>query len=49
MNIEKIGVERLNPAAYNPRKELKAGDEVIVFFKQKKYTYIVREKNIVKP
>lgn len=26
MNIEKIDVQRLNPAAYNPRKELKAGD-----------------------
>jgi DNA modification methylase len=26
MNIQKIKVDRLNPAAYNPRKELKAGD-----------------------
>ena len=26
MNIEKISVERLNPAEYNPRKALKAGD-----------------------
>jgi len=29
--------------------ELNAGDEIIVFFKQKKYTYVVREKNVVKP
>jgi len=29
--------------------ELTPGDEIIVFFKQKKYVYIVREKNIVKP
>ena len=26
MNIEKIKIEKLNPATYNPRKELKAGD-----------------------
>ncbi len=26
MNIEKIAIERLNPAGYNPRKELKVGD-----------------------
>jgi sortase (surface protein transpeptidase) len=29
--------------------ELQLGDEIIVFFKQKKYVYVVREKNIVKP
>lgn len=29
--------------------ELTAGDEIIVFFKQRKYVYVVREKNIVKP
>ncbi len=29
--------------------ELKTGDEVIVFFKQRKYVYVVREKSIVKP
>ena len=26
MNIEKIDVEKLKAAAYNPRKELKPGD-----------------------
>lgn len=26
MNIEKIAVENLNPAKYNPRKDLKPGD-----------------------
>ena len=26
MNIEKIAVEKLNPAKYNPRKDLKPGD-----------------------
>jgi LPXTG-site transpeptidase (sortase) family protein len=29
--------------------ELNAWDEIIVFFKQKKYVYVVCEKNIVKP
>lgn len=29
--------------------ELETDDEIIVFFKQKKYVYVVREKNIVKP
>lgn len=29
--------------------ELSLWDEIIVFFKQKKYTYVVREKNVVKP
>jgi len=29
--------------------ELQTGDEIIVFFKQKKYIYTVREKEIVKP
>ena len=27
MNIQKISVEKLNPAAYNPRKDLKPGDK----------------------
>ena len=27
MQIEKIPVSRLNPAAYNPRRELKSGDK----------------------
>src|SRR5690554_1004547 len=26
MNIQKIKIDKLNPATYNPRKELKAGD-----------------------
>lgn len=29
--------------------ELNIWDEIIVFFKQKKYIYVVREKNVVKP
>jgi sortase A len=29
--------------------ELDAGDEIIVFFKQKKFVYVVKEKIIVKP
>ena len=27
MNIQKISVEKLNPAVYNPRKDLKPGDK----------------------
>jgi len=27
MNIQKISVDKLNPAAYNPRKDLKPGDK----------------------
>lgn len=26
MKIEKIKIEKLNPAPYNPRKDLRAGD-----------------------
>ena len=26
MNIQRIGVDRLKPAKYNPRKDLKPGD-----------------------
>jgi LPXTG-site transpeptidase (sortase) family protein len=29
--------------------ELQIWDEIIVFFKQRKYVYVVREKSIVKP
>ena len=27
MNIQKISVDKLNPAEYNPRKDLKPGDK----------------------
>ncbi len=27
MNIQKISVDKLNPSAYNPRKDLKPGDK----------------------
>jgi len=27
LNIQKISVEKLNPAVYNPRKDLKPGDK----------------------
>ena len=27
MNIQKISVDKLNPAKYNPRKDLKPGDK----------------------
>ena len=27
MNIQKVSADRLNPAAYNPRRDLKPGDK----------------------